>query len=99
MGAFSILRYFSMKRQFRNSELRDIPTDDPIRIFNRALFPGVILVTEIYLDVQQLCKLFVSCKEQIVVGRHGFHLGKSLFDTYERLVDIRNRHPQNLFQK
>ena len=55
----------------------------------------MILMAEIYFDMQECFKLFVPLEEKVVVGRHGVHLGESLFDAKKGAVDIQNRHTEN----
>lgn len=81
------------------ASLGDIPSYHPIRVFNRALLPGVILMAEIYLDIQKLFQLLVSLEEEIIVGGHGLHLGESLFDSEKCPVHIFNRDMKNLLNK
>ena len=52
-------------------------------------------MAEIYFDMQECFKLFVPLEEKVVVGRHGVHLGESLFDAKKGAVDIQNRHTEN----
>lgn len=73
--------------------------DDAIRVFNRSLFPRMVLVAEIYLDMQHPLQRFVPFEQKIVVGRHGFHFRKSFFDADERPVDVGNRDTKDLFDE
>ena len=56
-------------------------------------------MAEVYFDTEKLLKLLVSLEEKIIVCRHGFHLGKSLFDAQECPVDVQNGHPKNLLDE
>lgn len=58
---------------------------DFVPVLDQRFLPWTVRVAEVDADTEFLFKLTMVEQKNIIVERNGLHLGKPLFDAYERI--------------
>lgn len=68
----------------------NISPNDFVGILNRTFLPRMIRMAEKDTDAKNHRQVLVLLKQNVVVRRHGSHLGEPFFDTQKCPMDLRN---------